>query len=146
MFGEPGIGICLGDDSKHLDVRPGHVVENTSFTNAKAILGLTKAPQSLDSTLTDSLRFMAQMLLHRLLNRTAVNGPKRSQVVRDFRGQYDFIGHAEANSNELNRGDNPIAAGKVREPQILCAANNFTAVDRKTRAVKEWRRPGTSSR
>jgi hypothetical protein len=75
-LGKPLIGIGFRYDSKHFHARPGHVVENANFTNAKTILGLPKAAQSLDSTLAHPLRLMAKMFLHRLLDRAAIHRPK----------------------------------------------------------------------
>ncbi|HEY6362200.1 MAG TPA: hypothetical protein VIX63_13900, partial [Vicinamibacterales bacterium] len=53
FFVEPCLGLCFRDNREDLDLRFCNVIEHPDVAHAQAVLRLTQAPESFDSTLAD---------------------------------------------------------------------------------------------
>ena len=126
MFVQPSILLRFGDDRQDGDAITVDIVVYSDFSDAHAVLRVSKAPQALYSRAAHLRRRLPQVYFHGIAHGSAVERPETPKVGDGIICQYDVIGHgrgmaAQAHCREkaLPRPGRGLAAG-VRLLYTVC--------------------------
>ena len=97
MLFEPFIGLFFGEDGKNVNLWLGDVVINAEVINAKPILGLSKAAESLDARPALLAWLAAKMSSDCGDNARPIHRAKKLRILNGLWRKDDFISHSGQN-------------------------------------------------